>query len=55
MGSEMCIRDSNESIKDIDVSLTKEKQDVRTISFGPEPPQANADKMKNMHMKKLLQ
>ena len=33
---------NNESIKDIDVSLTKEKQDVRTISFGPEPPQANA-------------
>ena len=33
---------NNENIKNIDVSLTKEKQDVRTISFGPEPPQADA-------------
>ena len=33
---------NNQSIKDIEVTMTKEKQDTRTLPFGPEPPQANA-------------
>ena len=33
---------NNQNIKDIGVTLTKEKQQVNTLTFGPEPPQANA-------------
>ena len=33
---------NNQSIKDIEVTMKKEKQDTRTLPFGPEPPQANA-------------
>ncbi len=33
---------NNQNIKDIGVTLTKEKQEVKTLTFGPEPPQANA-------------
>ena len=33
---------NNQNIKDISVTLTKEKQPVNTLTFGPEPPQANA-------------
>ena len=33
---------NNESIKDLEITLTKEKQAVKTLTFGPEPPQANA-------------
>jgi len=33
---------NNQSIKNIDVTLTKEKQKEKTLTFGPEPPQANA-------------
>ena len=33
---------NNQSIKDIEITMTKEKQDTRTLPFGPEPPQANA-------------
>ena len=32
---------NNQNIKDIGVTLTKEKQEVKTLTFGPEPPQAN--------------
>ena len=35
---------NNQNIKDIGVTLTKEKQEVMTLTFGPEPPQANAGK-----------
>ena len=33
---------NNQNIKDIGVTLTKEKQEVKTLTFGPEPPQSNA-------------
>ena len=33
---------NNQNIKDIGVTLTKEKQQVNTLTFGPEPPRANA-------------
>jgi hypothetical protein len=33
---------NNQSIKNIDVTLTKDKQEVKILTFGPEPPQANA-------------
>ena len=33
---------NNQSIIDIEVTMTQEKQDTRTLPFGPEPPQANA-------------
>ena len=33
---------NNQNIKDISVTLTKEKQQVNTLTFGPEPPEANA-------------
>ena len=33
---------NNQNIKDIGVTLTKEKQEVKTLTFGPEPPQADA-------------
>ena len=33
---------NNHSIKNIDVNLTKEKQETKTLTFGVEPPQANA-------------
>ena len=45
---------NNENIKDIDVSLTKEKQDVRTISFGPEPPQADAGQDEEYAYEKII-
>ena len=33
---------NNQSIKDINVTMTKEKQEVTTLTFGIEPPQADA-------------
>ena len=33
---------NNQNIADIDVTMTKEKQAVSTLTFGPEPPIANA-------------
>ena len=35
---------NNQNIADIDVTMTKEKQEVSTLTFGPEPPIANAGK-----------
>ena len=33
---------NNQNIADVDVKMTKEKQEVRTLTFGPEPPRADA-------------
>ncbi|OUW79849.1 MAG: hypothetical protein CBD77_01545 [bacterium TMED217] len=45
---------NNQSIKDIDVTLLKEKQDTETLPFGPEPPQANAGPDQEMAYEKTV-
>ena len=45
---------NNQSIKDIDVTMTKEKQKVRTLPFGIEPPQADAGPDQEMAYEKTV-
>jgi len=45
---------NNQSIENIDVTMTKEKQEVKTLPFGIEPPQADAGPDQEMAYEKTV-
>ena len=45
---------NNQNIADIDVTMTKEKQEVITLTFGPEPPIANAGEDQEIAYEKTI-
>ena len=44
---------NNQDIKDLSITLTKEKQAVETLAFGPEPPRADAGPDQEIGYEKL--
>ena len=45
---------NNQDIKDLRITLTKEKQAVETLAFGPEPPRADAGPDQEIGYEKLV-